>query len=297
MQYLRMNVNCPVQCSAAGEFLSEVPWSHARRRMSSYELIIGVSEHVYIQEEENRFEVGPNDILLLMPGRMHGGYANSVPGVKFCWFHFELTDEPDLLTEEEMRQEADGIYQQSDPYWSVRHLYLPQTLRIENKERINVLINQILHVANANYLTHQSVNYLFTSLLIEISEHTLSSYSQRRSGIKGDVSFNKIAEWTRIHAKEPLTVSGIASKFNYNKDYLTRLFRQHTQRGPLEFIHQVRIGKAKELLMRTSMTVREIATEVGFQDEKYFMRLFKRYVNLTPRQFRNAYHKTFMNND
>ncbi len=100
-----------------------------------------------------------------------------------------------------------------------------------------------------------------------------------------------------LDASEPLTVAIIAEKFNYNKDYLARLFKQHTSMGPLEYIHSVRVNKAKELLTRTALNVREIATETGFTDDKYFMHLFRKYENMTPTQYRNAYHKTFMNND
>ncbi|AWB45598.1 AraC family transcriptional regulator [Paenibacillus sp. CAA11] len=297
MSFIKVNVDWPIPFTSAGEFLSEAAWSHADRVMDSYELILGVNGIVYIQEEENKYEVGPGDLLLLSPGRRHAGYQASTPGVSFYWFHFDLPEEFTVLTQEEMKREAALIHKALPRSCSIRHLYIPKFMHLGANDRISVLINQILHIANSNYLTYHSVNYPFTSLLIEISEQILSSYSLRGGGAKGDIQFAKILEWTRIHAAEPLTVSEIACRFSYNKDYLTRLFKQHTSKNPLEYIHSVRIGKAKELLSRTTLTIKEIAAEVGFSDEKYFMRLFRRYENMTPKQFRNAYHRTFMNND
>ncbi|MNB83449.1 HTH-type transcriptional activator RhaS [compost metagenome] len=297
MSYLKINADVPVHFTAAGEFISETPWKHVERVMGNYELIIGVNETVYLSEENKQFEVGPDEALLLMPNRTHVGYRESRPGVKFYWFHFELTNEGLLLSEEEMKPEAEEIFSRTQRLWSVHDLYLPQIIKIEHSDRIHILANQILHVANSGYLTYSSVNYLLTSLLIELSEHALQPFASKLIRAQQDVTFVKITEWTRIHASEPLTVAIIADKFNYNKDYLARLFKQHTSMGPLEYIHSVRVTKAKELLTRTALSVRDIATETGFTDDKYFMRLFRKYENMTPTQYRNAYHKTFMNND
>ncbi|MNO42101.1 HTH-type transcriptional activator Btr [compost metagenome] len=297
MTYLKINADVPVHFTAAGEFISETPWKHVERAMGNYELIIGVNETIYLSEENKSFEVGPDEALLLMPNRTHVGYRESRPGVKFYWFHFELTHEGVLLSEEEMKPEAEEIFSRTQRLWSVHDLYLPQFIKIEHSDRIHILANQILHVANSGYLTYSSVNYLLTSLLIELSEYALQPFASKLIRAQQDVTFVKITEWTRIHASEPLTVAIIAEKFNYNKDYLARLFKQHTSMGPLEYIHSVRISKAKELLTRTALSVREIAIETGFTDDKYFMRLFRKYENMTPTQYRNAYHKTFMNND
>ncbi|MGN9171220.1 AraC family transcriptional regulator [Paenibacillus jamilae] len=296
MTYLKVNVDTPIQLISAGEFVSEVPWKHMSRSIENFELILGVQETVYIREEQEDFEIGEGDILLLYPGRTHRGYRESLPGVKFYWFHFDVPATPNVLSSEEMKQETspmDGLLQR---HGVMRDIYLPQSVQADNGDRIHIIVNQILHVANSHYLTYHSANYLFTSLLIEISELALSRLISNPVHSQGNVSMNKIIEWTRIHAEEPLTVTDLARKFNYNKDYISRLFKQNTGMRPLEFIHSIRINKAKELISRTDMSIKQVAEEAGYTDEKYFMRLFKKRVHMTPSQYRNAYHKTFMNN-
>jgi YesN/AraC family two-component response regulator len=195
-----------------------------------------------------------------------------------------------------MKQEISAMDTHPQRHGFVQDIYVPQCVRAGHGDRIHIIVNQILHVANSHYLTYHSVNYLFTSLLIEISERALSRFASSPTSPQGNVSFNKIVEWTRIHAEEPVTVTDLAQKFNYNKDYISRLFKQNTGMRPLEFIHSIRINKAKELISRTDMSIKQVAAEAGYTDEKYFMRLFKKMVNMTPSQYRNAYHKTFMNN-
>ncbi|WP_179031225.1 helix-turn-helix transcriptional regulator [Paenibacillus kribbensis] len=296
MTYLKVNVDAPVQLISAGEFISEVSWKHMSRSIENFELILGVHEKVYIREEQEHFEIEEGDMVLLYPGCTHGGYRESLPGVKFYWFHFDVPATPNVLSNEEMKQEIHTMEGLLQRHGVVRDIYLPQCVRAGNGDRIHIIVNQILHVANSHYLTHHSANYLFTSLLIEISELALGRLINSPVSPQGNVSFNKIIEWTRIHAEEPLTVTDIARKFNYNKDYISRLFKQNTGMRPLEFIHSIRINKAKELISRTDMSIRQVAEEAGYTDEKYFMRLFKKRVHMTPSQYRNAYHKTFMNN-
>ncbi len=57
-----------------------------------------------------------------------------------------------------------------------------------------------------------------------------------------------------------------------------------------EYINLQKINKAKDLLTRTDKNIKRIAYDVGIQDEKYFMRLFKKYMGLTPTDFRKAYY-------
>ena len=62
-----------------------------------------------------------------------------------------------------------------------------------------------------------------------------------------------------------------------------------------EYIHDIKVSKAKAMLINSNDTVKEIAYNLGFNDEKYFMKLFKEHENLTPTQFRNAFCHTHLN--
>ncbi|MGI8384332.1 helix-turn-helix domain-containing protein [Robertmurraya sp. P23] len=64
----------------------------------------------------------------------------------------------------------------------------------------------------------------------------------------------------------------------------------------LEYLHYLKIRKAKELLSSTSYIIKEISYQVGIYDEKYFMRLFKKHENMTPSEFRKAYSRINLNN-
>ncbi len=105
-----------------------------------------------------------------------------------------------------------------------------------------------------------------------------------------------ILEWIRVHALGDVSVSSIARQFNYNRDYLTRYFKKEVGMSIQEYIHHQKLSKAKYLLTSTNANIKTVADAVGIHDEKYFMRLFKKYEKVTPTEFRKAYYRTHMNN-
>lgn len=62
------------------------------------------------------------------------------------------------------------------------------------------------------------------------------------------------------------------------------------------YINNLRLSKSKNLLLNSNLNIKEISKELGFIDEKYFLKLFKKYENITPKQYRNAFIKAYLNN-
>ena len=78
----------------------------------------------------------------------------------------------------------------------------------------------------------------------------------------------------------------IRDSFHINKDYLSRKFKETFGSGMVAYLTNIRIKHAKELLVSSDMQVQEIAIAVGFQDEGYFTKQFKKIVSMTPAAYR-----------
>ena len=85
-----------------------------------------------------------------------------------------------------------------------------------------------------------------------------------------------------------ITLEEIAKKLNLTAEYLGTQFRRETGVNFSIFIRDLRIAKAKELLIGSNMKQYEIAEQVGYSDSKYFGRVFKETVGLSPAEFRKA---------
>lgn len=86
-----------------------------------------------------------------------------------------------------------------------------------------------------------------------------------------------------------LTVQYMAEQMNLSPNYLSDLLRVHTGQNTQQHIHEKLIGKAKERLSTTSLSVSEIAYALGFEHAQSFSTLFKKKTNLSPLEFRAAF--------
>jgi len=296
MQFIKAGIANPIEFISGGQFVSETPWIHTKRNIDSFEIIIGVNKTLYIQQDEIQYEVKPGNVLLLLPGHTHQGFRESEESLSFYWFHFHLPESSKLIDASRMDEDVSVFRKDPDSRQNITDIYIPLFSAPSCIERVNILFQQLMHVVNSNYYTNYSGYYLLTSLLIELSEQTITNFYMPRNKSDRGLNLEKIMEWTRIHAMEDISVALISKKFNYNKDYLSRFFKQRTGMNLQEYIHLQKISKAKDLLSRSMQSIKEVSTAIGIHDEKYFMKLFKKYQNMTPTEFRQAFTKTHMNN-
>lgn len=84
----------------------------------------------------------------------------------------------------------------------------------------------------------------------------------------------------------PLSIKQIASKSGQSMFYFTRLFHREMGMPPIAYLNQYRIEQAKQLLQASAKSVEEIARSVGYPQQNYFTRVFRKIVGVSPRQFR-----------
>ncbi len=84
---------------------------------------------------------------------------------------------------------------------------------------------------------------------------------------------------------EPITLSTLAEKFNYNADYLSQLFKTHTGENFKSYLIRIRMEQAKKLLLSGNMRIKDIALELGYSNEMYFSTAFKNYTSMSPQQY------------
>lgn len=294
MNFIKTKINKPLLHISSGRFISKEPWIHVKRNIDSFVIILGLEGTVYIQQENEQYEVKPGSVLILVPNSTHFGYKKSEESVSYYWCHFYCEDSYQITNEQNYINEISLLKNKLYQYNDSEYILIPIFSSNKNIDRINILFHQLLHTANSNYYTHYGTNYLLTSLMIELTEQTICKYFEKLK-YGNSSKFIEVLEWIRINIRRNVSVYDIAKQFNYNPDYLTQIFKQKTGISLLRYIHNLKLSKAKEMLLRSDISIKEIAYELGFHDDKYFMKFFKKYENLTPTQFRNAYYYTHMN--
>lgn len=162
-------------------------------------------------------------------------------------------------------------------------------------EKIKLVIDDIFHL-ESNYtlptvytelmerrFTFEEVVDFFTTFLVNISESL--SYEQIYSST--DIIEN-VQTYLRLHYRERISLDFIADTFYINQSYLSSLFKEKTGIKYVDYINILRIEEAKNLLAKTTKKTANIARTVGYENEKYFFRVFKKFTGFTPEQFRKS---------
>lgn len=97
---------------------------------------------------------------------------------------------------------------------------------------------------------------------------------------------SSVKKYIEQNYNKEIYICELAKQEGYTTPHLINKFRQYYGVTPKAYVSQVRVLKAKELLMTTDMLSREIAVALGFSDELYFIRFFKNHTGFTPKQFR-----------
>lgn len=95
--------------------------------------------------------------------------------------------------------------------------------------------------------------------------------------------------FVHAHYHEPITLKLVAEEIGVHPNYLSNLFSKLTEETFLSYVIRVRIEKSKELLQNPQLKIYEISEFVGYNDYRWFSKLFKQYESITPQQYRDNF--------
>lgn len=98
-------------------------------------------------------------------------------------------------------------------------------------------------------------------------------------------SVQLIEDYIRDNFQKDITLSDIAERFYLSREYISRKFKQQFNKTITGYITQLRIEKSKELLQNPHLKICEVGSSVGYKNDKYFIKVFKKIEGVTPREF------------
>lgn len=100
------------------------------------------------------------------------------------------------------------------------------------------------------------------------------------------------------HYTEDISLEALSEKFGFNVNYFSGLFKKYTNMTFSEYLLNVRMRHAQELLKKNTFRIYEISEKIGYKDAKYFIRVFKKTFGMTPDEFRRLHsHNITKNTD
>lgn len=152
------------------------------------------------------------------------------------------------------------------------------------KNRMLFLFELLFQVLDGNYTLGNFV-YMSEVLSLILAE----TYAREKMDEAGEQNrhVTNIIRYMYGHIGENLTLEQICKEFELSKSYVNSIFLRCTQHAPMDFFINLKIREACNALRATDQYVYEIAQRLGYKDQYYFSRLFKKVVGMSPKEYRH----------
>ena len=126
------------------------------------------------------------------------------------------------------------------------------------------------------------INEMLTELTAAVHEHRMQT-----EGYSGPVL--RAVQYLSLHYPEAITLDALCKALGYSASYLEKIFREETGKTITAYIAWLRCRQAAELLADTELSVSNISSYVGYPDNNYFVKVFKREYRMTPTAYRKEH--------
>lgn len=165
--------------------------------------------------------------------------------------------------------------------------YLPYFTQpvIFHSELVSVLreLHQMVMQEEKDFRKEEIFFFLLEQLIEEYTEQEAVTKNVKQSN-----EVRAICEFLEQHYMENITLDDLCSLTGLSKYYLLRCFTKQKGISPYSYLETIRIGKAKELLEQGGLPI-DVAFQSGFTDQSHFSNFFKKFIGLTPKQYKNIF--------
>jgi AraC-like DNA-binding protein len=149
-----------------------------------------------------------------------------------------------------------------------------------------VLFTQLLDLVRSNHPSTQSIGAALTHQIIA----TLHAGTPRREPMQPKVhqAIGRAIEQMSSRPEAAIDLHELAESMGFSYAWFRRQFVRHTGFGPHHYQAQLRMSRARQLLRSSDLSVKQVARAVGFEDDHYFCRAFRKATGLTPTSWRTG---------
>ena len=160
-----------------------------------------------------------------------------------------------------------------------------------NEEMANIINRMILLCQSTNLFKDTLADLSLQELLVKIVQlQTLKEVNEGHSKTINQY-LHQVVSIIRVNLSNKVELKTIANNAGMSTSSLYRLFKNELGMSPIEFILLERIKLAKHFLADKKIFIKNVSFETGFQDTNYFIRVFKQYEGITPKQYQQLLNK------
>ena len=228
-------------------------------------LYISKGKGSFVSDNQKLQTVEEGNMFLLYPGEWHSYRPDEQTGWNEYWIGFKGVNIDNRAEH--------GFFNKKNPVFKVG---------INNE--IMALYEQAINIAIEQKPGYQQMLAGIVNYLLGLAYSLDKNQCLENPEVNNQINKAKIIIienlYTGIKAEE------IAEKINVSYSWFRRIFKEYTGFAPAQYIKELKIQRGKELLTNTSLSAKEIAYKIGFEDHEYFFTAFKKKTGMTPIQYR-----------
>lgn len=170
-----------------------------------------------------------------------------------------------------------------------RMLDIPHSIVVEDAALIEKNFQRMLtYYADPSIVAAIKMKSALMEIIADYLEHALGEQAIDQVQDEKLAKMNRLLLYIEQHLERNITVQELADQVYFHPNYLIRFFHNMLGISPIQYINQLKIERAKSLLMTTELPVSEIARAVGLEIY-YFSRMFKHHTSFAPSVFRSNF--------
>lgn len=261
-------------------------------------------EMVYIRRgrgthvvEDNPYPIRAGDFYFLRPGESHSYTPDgTLIIVNVLW-------QPSLVREI-LRADKDSsltflkplLHSRAKSHTVFRRLHLSGSAAFRVENLLDEMRREIAAASGDASVTgcHTMLRHLFCALLVLLSRANMAANAPAKSSrmnkeASAQHSIARAIAYLEEHSSETIRVPEIAAHVALSPGRFAHLFKTHTGRSPIEYLHELRLEKVCAALRESTLPIQEIAGEAGYNDPRFFHRVFRRHAGCNPTEYRSQF--------
>ncbi|NOU87986.1 helix-turn-helix domain-containing protein [Paenibacillus sp. LMG 31460] len=267
------------------EFAVRKPWSYPERRLLDY-LFVYIQEGTccfWVDHKKYMFQAG--QFCLVQPGSLLilEGLTNTVTP----YIHFDLcynSEREQSFPTRPGQIDLSAYMNLMQP--TINDLYgiqMPVHVHPSNPSKLKETLFQVVEYSQQqDPLIQLKTQHLVTEIIISLLE---TYYQAAQTPVH---SFNWITSYFSNHLSEPISLEDMANRASLSISRFSFMFKQRYGISPHQYLINMRVNHAKELLANTELSLESIALYCGFADLHHFSKMFKKRTGSTPGEHRKT---------
>lgn len=209
--------------------------------------------------------IEPGDIFCILPKTPHIYFSDNEKPWTVLWIHF---------------------YSKFLKELPVNTFGKPTMKNAQKKEIIESSLVDLFMMENKSITLP---NTIFMASLLRHLLTTIYFFEDDPTVSKKSFLLTSCIQYMNRQLDKNLSLTDISKRFNISPSYLNTIFKEETDKSPIEFFIKLKMDEACSLLRITTMKIKEIASSLGYTDAYYFSRLFKKTIGLSPKKYRERF--------